>query len=112
MKQLLTIALLVASMMLPQSLTAKAFSNETLNYEIVYHWGMIWKHAGDATLSLHKTNSGYNAQLTGKTRSWADKVYPVRDTLKCAMDKNLRPLRYEKLTHEKDYYARDVVKFS
>ena len=35
MKQLLTIALLVASMMLPQSLTAKAFSNETLNYEIV-----------------------------------------------------------------------------
>ena len=112
MKQLLTIALLVASMMLPQSLTAKAFSNETLNYEIVYHWGMIWKHAGDATLSLHKTNSGYNAQLTGKTRSWADKVYPVRDTLKCTMDKDLRPLRYEKLTHEKDYYARDVVKFS
>jgi hypothetical protein len=112
MKQLLTIALLVASMMLPQSLTAKAFSNETLNYEIVYHWGVIWKHAGDATLSLHKTNSGYNAQLTGKTRSWADKVYPVRDTLKCTMDKDLRPLRYEKLTHEKDYYARDVVKFS
>lgn len=112
MKQLLTIALLVASMMLPQSLTAKAFSNETLNYEIVYHWGMIWKHAGDATLSLHKTNSGYIAQLTGKTRSWADKVYPVRDTLKCTMDKDLRPLRYEKLTHEKDYYARDVVKFS
>ncbi len=112
MRQLLTIALLVASMMLPQSLTAKAFSNETLNYEIVYHWGVIWKHAGDATLSLHKTNSGYNAQLTGKTRSWADKVYPVRDTLKCTMDKDLRPLRYEKLTHEKDYYARDVVKFS
>ena len=99
-------------MMLPQSLTAKAFSNETLNYEIVYHWGVIWKHAGDATLSLRKTNSGYNAQLTGKTRSWADKVYPVRDTLKCTMDKDLRPLRYEKLTHEKDYYARDVVKFS
>ena len=112
MKQLLTIALLVASMMLPQSLTAKAFNNETLNYEIVYHWGVIWKHAGDATLSLRKTNSGYNAQLTGKTRSWADKVYPVRDTLKCTMDKDLRPLRYEKLTHEKDYYARDVVKFS
>ena len=112
MKQFMTIALLVVAMMLPQSLTAKAFTNETLNYEIVYHWGMIWKHAGDATLSLRKTNSGYNAQLTGKTRSWADKVYPVRDTLKCTMDKDLRPLRYEKLTHEKDYYARDVVKFS
>ena len=63
-------------------------------------------------VSLKKTSSGYNAQLTGKTRSWADKVYPVRDTLKCTMDAKLRPLRYEKLTHEKDYYARDVVKFS
>ena len=28
------------------------------------------------------------------------------------MDKNLRPLRYEKLTHEKDHNSRDVVKFS
>ena len=104
--------LLVAAIVLPQQVFGREFGNETLNYEIVYHWGMIWKHAGDATLSLRKTSSGYNAQLTGKTRSWADKVYPVRDTLKCTMDANLRPLRYEKLTHEKDYYARDVVKFS
>ena len=112
MKRLLTILLLVAAMVLPQQVWARDFGNETLNYEVVYHWGMIWKHAADATLSLRKTSSGYNAQLTGKTRSWADKVYPVRDTLKCSMDANLRPLRYEKLTHEKDYYARDVVKFS
>ena len=112
MKRLLTILLLVAAMVLPQQVWARDFGNETLNYEVVYHWGMIWKHAADATLSLRKTSSGYNAQLTGKTRSWADKVYPVRDTLKCSMDAKLRPLRYEKLTHEKDYYARDVVKFS
>ena len=104
--------LLVAAIVLPQQVFGREFGNETLNYEIVYHWGMIWKHAGDATLSLRKTSSGYNAQLTGKTRSWADKVYPVRDTLKCTMDKDLRPLKYEKLTHEKDYYARDVIKFS
>ncbi len=112
MKSLLTSVLLVVAVLLPQQLMAGTFNNETLNYEIVYHWGVIWKHAGDATLSLRKTSNGYNAQLTGKTRSWADKVYPVRDTLKCTMDKDLRPLRYEKLTHEKDYYARDVVKFS
>lgn len=112
MKSLLTSVLLVVAVLLPQQLMAGTFNNETLNYEIVYHWGVIWKHAGDATLSLRKTSKGYNAQLTGKTRSWADKVYPVRDTLKCTMDKDLRPLRYEKLTHEKDYYARDVVKFS
>ena len=104
--------MLMVAMVLPQQVKARDFSNETLNYEVVYHWGMIWKHAADATLSTRKTKDGYYAQLTGKTRSWADKVYPVRDTLKCTMDKNLKPLRYEKLTHEKDYYARDVIKFS
>ncbi len=112
MKRMLTLVLLMVAMVLPQQAVARDFTNETLNYEIVYHWGMIWKHAGDATLSIRKTKTGYYSQLTGKTRSWADKVYPVRDTLKCTMNNELKPLQYEKLTHEKDYYARDVVKFS
>ena len=113
MKRLVTMALLLVAMVLPQQVCGKDFGNETLNYEIVYHWGVIWKHAGDATLSIRKTkDGGYLSQLTGKTRSWADKVYPVRDTLKCTMNSKLQPLLYEKLTHEKDYYARDVVKFS
>lgn len=112
MKRLLTTVLLVVAMVLPQQVMGRDYSNETLNYEIVYHWGMIWKHAADATLSIRKTGNGYKAQLTGKTRSWADKVYPVRDTLKCTLNSDLKPLVYEKLTHEKDYYARDVVKFS
>ncbi len=108
----MTWMLLVAALTMPLQGWARDYSNETLNYEIVYHWGVIWKHAADATLSIRKTSDGYYSQLSGKTRSWADKVYPVRDTLKCTMDKKLRPLRYEKLTHEKDYYARDVIKFS
>lgn len=112
MKRIFAFVLLVVAMVLPQPAVARDFTNETLNYEIVYHWGMIWKHAGDATLSIRKTKTGYSSQLTGKTRSWADKVYPVRDTLKCTMNNDLKPLVYEKLTHEKDYYARDVVKFS
>jgi len=105
--------MLALILLLPQQAMARDFSNEVLNYEIVYHWGLIWKHAANATLSIHKTkDGGYYSQLTGRTRSWADKVYPVRDTLKCTMDGSLRPLRYEKLTHEKDYYARDLIKFS
>ena len=112
MKRILITVLLMVAVLMPHQLMAVDYSKETLNYEIVYHWGMIWKHAADATLSIRKTDKGYYSQLTGKTRSWADKVYPVRDTLKCTMDKNLKPLRYEKLTHEKDYYARDVLKFS
>lgn len=113
MRRLLTMVALVVAMVLPQQVVARDYSNETLNYEVVYHWGMIWKHAADATLSIRKTkDGGYFSQLTGKTRSWADKVYPVRDTLKCTMNKDLKPIKYEKLTHEKDYYARDLIKFS
>ena len=91
---------------------ALTLTNESLNYQIVYHWGAIWKHAGDATLSVSKSGNGYNAMLTGKTRSWADKIYTVRDTLKCSMNINFRPLKYEKLTHENSYYAHDVVAFN
>lgn len=96
------------------SLTAGAvdFTNETLHYEVVYHWGIIWKHAANATLSIKKSGNGYNTMLIGTTRSWADKVYSVRDTLKSSMNANLQPVRYQKLTHEKNYYARDVVDFS
>lgn len=96
------------------SVTAMAVDysgGETLKYQVVYHWGVIWKHAADATLSIKKQGSGYQARLTGKTRSWADKVYPVRDTLLCTMNGKLQPLRYEKLTHEDDYYARDLVEY-
>lgn len=95
-----------------QQAAAITLGNETLNYQIVFHWGMVWKHAGDATLSLSKSGNGYNARLTGKTRSWADKIYPVRDTLKCSMRSNFRPIKYEKFTHEKSYYAHDVVAFN
>jgi hypothetical protein len=103
---------IIAMALLPVKSQAVDFSNEHLNYEIVYHWGVIWKHAGDASLSIKRTSTGYYSQLVGKTRSWADKIYPVRDTLKCSMNDKLQPLRYEKLTHEKDYYAHDIVTFS
>ncbi len=107
-----TILLLAIGSLMSLMSHAVNYTNEMLNYQIVFSWGMVWKHAGDATLSIKKTSTGYQAQLTGKTRSWADKVYPVRDTLKCTLNSKLQPLRYEKLTHEKDYYARDLVEYS
>lgn len=88
------------------------FAPERLNYEVVYEWGMVWKHAANATWTISKSGNGYVAQLVGYTRSWADKIYPVRDTLRCTMDANLKPLLYEKFTHEDKYYARDNVKYS
>ena len=121
MKTLLSRALtvtLLAAAVLWNALGAAAqekkvpFGNETLNYQVVFQWGMIWKHAGDAKLTLRKTGTGYQAQLVGSSRSWIDKFYTLRDTLRCNLNNNLSPLRYEKLTHEGNYHARDVVDFS
>lgn len=107
------VAIAVALVVLtPARAQAADFSNERLNYEVVYQWGPLWKHAANATLSIKKSGDGYNALLVGQTRSWADKVYPVRDTLKCYLNSSLHPVKYEKITHEKSYYARDIVEFS
>ena len=53
-------------------------TNETLHYDIVYHWGLIWKHAGSATLSIKKSGYNYDASLSARTISWADKVSRAR----------------------------------
>jgi len=112
MKKMLQYLVLGVALTMVLPAQARSYTTESLSYDIVYQWGVIWKHAADATLSIHKSGSGYQAQLTGKTRSWADKVYPVRDTLRCTMNAQMRPLRYEKVTHEKSYYARDLVVFT
>lgn len=89
------------------------YPTESLNYEIVYHWGIIWKHAASATLSAMSDGDNYNTKLAARTVSWADKVYPVRDTLYCTIKKStFQPLRYVKSAHEDDKYSRDIINYS
>lgn len=92
----------------------RTFSDESLNYQIVYHWGLIWKHAADAKLEIKDGNLGqYEARLYARTLSWVDKVYKVRDTLYSTIEKErLVPVKYIKATHEKGHIGRDVVEFS
>lgn len=98
------------------ALTANAaagFGDETLRYDIVYHWGLIWKHAGSAELSIRQTGDKYNAMLAARTISWADKVFKVRDTLSCSILKDgLRPLVYRKASHEGKHSGVDIVKYT
>ena len=84
---------------------ATTFSNESLRYVVSYKWGLIHKDAGDATLSLRRSGDRYKVSLVAKTRTWADKFYSVRDTLLGEIRiKDLRPLSYAKITHEKKKY--------
>lgn len=95
------------------SVFGSKFSNESLNYQIVYHWGVIWKHAASATLEIKSDETNYEARLYARTLSWVDKIYKVRDTLYSTIEKErLIPIKYIKATHEKGHEGRDVVEFN
>lgn len=106
-------AMLLSVLMMPCRVAAETFANEDLNYQVVYHWGLIWKHAASATLSLRNSGNNYHTSLTARTVSWADKVYKVRDTLRCNIAKEgLKPLKYVKSSHEGKYEEVDMVTYS
>lgn len=88
------------------------FREEKLNYQIVYHWGLIWKHAASATLEIKDGGRFYEAKLSARTLSWVDNIYKVRDTLSSSIDKNrFVPVKYIKTTHEKKHDGKDIVDF-
>ncbi|MCM1436499.1 MAG: DUF3108 domain-containing protein [Prevotella sp.] len=89
------------------------FANERLNYVVTYKWGVVHKDAGEAQLTLTNSGANYKIVLTGKTKPWADKVFMVRDTLTSVVNKSgLRPVKYVKVAHEGDKYAKDVINYS
>ena len=109
---MLAVAATIA-LLLPGRTAAAAFDDEELEFHIVYHWGLIWKHAATATMSIENSGGVYKAQLAARTRSWADKMYRVRDTLSCTIDKRgLRPMKYVKTTNEGKHHGTDIVKYS
>lgn len=89
------------------------FQNEALQYTISYKWGLIHKDAGEATLKLKREGDLYNITLSAKTKSWADHIYQVRDTLKATLKvQGLKPQYYAKITHEKGEYKFDDISYS
>ena len=91
----------------------KSLRPETLEYKVIFRWGLINKTAGRATITLGKDPGHYTAQLTAKSEPWADRFYRVRDTLngKMALE-DFRPLRYEKIAHEGSEIKHDVVDYN
>lgn len=93
---------------------AESFANpvETLNYVISYKWGLISKDSGDATITVTPKGEGYELKLIGKTRSWADKFFKIRDTLISNVRKDLYlPDHYTRIAHEGGKYGRDDIQF-
>lgn len=90
-----------------------SFADETLNYVITYKWGLITKDTGDATLKLRNHGDRYDLEMHAKTRPWADGIFMVRDTLRSAITKkDLKAVKYTKISNEGDHHNRVEVGFS
>lgn len=92
---------------------AISLQDETLRYKVMYKWGLINSQAGNATLTLKSDGKTYKAMLAAASEPWADRIYKVRDTLLCTMEKDsMFPIRYEKIAHEDGKYNHDVIKYT
>ncbi len=92
---------------------AQSFGNENLHYKVEYKWGLVNKTAGRVTISLANTADRYKATLYARTEPWADRIYKVRDTLRCEIIRQgFLPVIYEKRSHEGGDRKLDIVRYS
>lgn len=95
------------------SFKSHSMNDEVLNYKVTYKWGLINSQAGRATLSLSNNGAQYNALMVARTEPWADRIFPIRDTLISQMRiTDLSPIRYDKIAHENGDFSHDIVKYS
>lgn len=93
---------------------ASEIKEEKLTYRVMYKWGLINKQAGLATLSTHDLSDGqFKSTLVGRSATWADKFYTVRDTLMgTIMTDGLYPVYYEKIAHEGGEFKKDIIQYT
>jgi hypothetical protein len=87
---------------------------ESVNYRVMYKWGLVNKQAGRVNLSTRRAGSGaIDARLVARSEKWADAFYSVRDTLLGRMNiATMEPSYYEKITHEGGEYKRDLINYT
>lgn len=103
--------LLMAMLLVQIAAAAAPGESESLNYRVMYKWGLINKQAGTVNLSTHEEGGRINALLTAKSAKWADSFYMVRDTLRGVMNKHGLPVMYEKISHEGGAYKHDRLEY-
>ena len=110
MKRILTFILTLIAVL---SAAATALpSSESLNYRVMYKWGLINKQAGSACLSIKTSGSQYKLALTARSAPWADKFYCLRDTLTGIVNRSgYKPVRYENHSHEGGDYKHAIVTY-
>lgn len=83
---------------------------ESLEYDVYYHWGFIWKKAGRGSLNLYEETTAdgskrMHGQVVGRSLSFIEYIMAVRDTLDCWYSPEYVPYEFCKKTHEGSYKA-------
>lgn len=93
---------------------ARVTDGESIDYRVMYKWGLVNKQAGRVNLSTKRSGPNtIKALLTARSEKWADAFYAVRDTLLGEMNATtMEPSRYEKITHEGGEYKRDLINYT
>ncbi|MDE6755931.1 MAG: DUF3108 domain-containing protein [Muribaculaceae bacterium] len=112
MKKILFLLLFVAGISFYSG--ARVTDGESIDYRVMYKWGLVNKQAGTVNLSTRRADaSSIKARLTARSEKWADAFYAVRDTLLGQMNiATMEPSYYEKITHEGGEYKRDLINYT
>lgn len=87
---------------------------ESLDYRVMFKWGMVNKQAGVVNLSTSRAEGDkLGALLTARSAKWADAVYSVRDTLRGVISaSDYQPVFYEKISHEGGHFKHDRLTYT
>lgn len=114
-KKFLPAFMLTALLLTTFSLSASSpATGETVNYRVMYKWGLVNKQAGRVRISTRaEAGNTFRSVLTARSERWADRFFKVRDTLIGTMKATTcEPLSYEKITHEGGKYKRDIISYT
>lgn len=74
---------------------------QSLTYDVVFHWGMIWKSAATVSYSYHPSGETATLKMVATTKSWAETFHRTRDTITCKVrTAGIRPIQYREKVHE------------
>lgn len=104
---------LLLTLFIPLRAAAYDIHEESIKYRVMYKWGLINKQAGSVTIDTRAGKNGrFTSELTGRSASWADHIYSVRDTLRGVIDASTyEPVIYEKIAREGGDYKYDRITF-
>lgn len=92
-------------------------SDERVDYDLYFKWGILMPKAGQATLSVGESAyegvSSWQYNLLFRTVGMFEKIYRMRDTMDCHFSKDKAQLLFStKRSNEKDYYLIDDLTFA